>query len=41
MYVELLLIFIKDKSIYFYLFIKTSLLSILATQDYIREFLFL
>ncbi len=40
MYVELLLIFVKDKSVCFYLFAKTSLLSILAMQDYVREFLF-
>jgi len=38
MYVELLLIFIKNKNVYFYLFVKTSLLSILVMQDYTREF---
>jgi len=38
MYVELLLIFIKDKSVYFYFFVKTSLLSVLVMQDYAREF---
>jgi len=41
MYVKLLLIFAKDKSICFYFFTKTSLLSILTTQDYIKEFLLL
>ncbi len=40
-YVELLLIFIKDKSVCFYFFMKISLLSILVTQDYTRKFLFL
>ena len=38
MYVELLLIFIKDKSVYFYFFVKASLLSVLVMQNYAREF---
>ena len=41
MYVELLLIFVKDKSVYFYFFTKTSLLSILVMQNYTRKFQFL
>jgi len=41
MCVELLLIFVKNKNIYFYFFTKTNLLNVLAMQDYVKEFLFL
>ena len=39
MYVELLLVFTKDKSVCFYIFVKTDLLSVLAMWDYVRGFL--
>jgi len=41
MYVELSLVFMKDKSVCFYFFVKINLLSVLVTQDYTKEFLFL